>query len=141
MHRLDGSCHCGNIKLELALARAPAEYVPRACDCEFCRKHGASYVSDPGGSLVIRVRDEHRLHIYRQGSGTAEMLICADCGVLIGGAYRADGRIHAAINTRTLDGDVRFGASQSVSPKALSSDEKATRWEKIWFSDVRIITG
>ena len=138
MHKLEGSCHCGNIKIEVALIRAPNEYIPRACDCEFCRKHGASYISDPAGSLVIKVRDAQLLNNYHQGSGTAEMLICANCGVLIGGAYRAEGHVFVAINTRTIDGNTTFGESQSVSPKVLSSDEKVVRWRKLWFSNVNI---
>lgn len=138
MHKLEGSCHCGNIKIEVALIHAPNEYIPRACDCEFCRKHGASYISDPDGSLVIKVRDERLLKKYRQGSGTAEMLICTNCGVLVGGAYRAEGRVFAAINTKIIDGSTTFGESQSVSPKALSSEEKIVRWKKLWFSNVNI---
>lgn len=137
MHKLKGGCHCGNIKIEVALVRAPKEYIPRACDCEFCRKHGASYISDPDGSLVMRVRDD-QLKIYRQGSGTAEMLICANCGVLVGGAYRSEGHVFAAINTKTIDGDTRFGEGQPVSPKVLSSEEKVERWRRLWFSNVSI---
>lgn len=139
MHKLEGSCHCGNIEIEVALALAPDEYIPRACDCEFCRKHGASYISDPDGSLVIKVRDEKLLKKYHQGSGTAEMLICANCGVLIGGVYRAEGCMFAAINTKTIDGNTTFGESQPVSPKTLSSEEKVIRWRKLWFSNVNII--
>ena len=141
MHKLKGSCHCGNVRVELALTRAPNEYHPRACDCDFCRKHGASYVSDPGGSLVVRVNDEQSLQRYRQGSNTADMLICGNCGVLVGGAYQAEGRMFAAINTRIIDGGTAFAESKPVSPKTLSAGEKTARWKELWFADVEIDHG
>lgn len=70
MHRLSGQCHCQAIQLELQLPQPPASYQPRACDCDFCRKHAAAYVSDPDGALRIRARPG-ALGLYRQGSGKA----------------------------------------------------------------------
>lgn len=140
MHPLAGSCHCGNITVTVGLTRPPHEYIPRACDCEFCCKHGAAYISDPAGSLVIKLADKQLLQKYRQGSATADMLICAGCGVLIGGCYQADGQLFAAINSRIIDGNSIFAASQPVSPKTLSADQKVQRWTQLWFRNVRLIT-
>src|SRR5690242_281873 len=98
MTRLTGGCHCGNIRLEIDLIRTPGAYSPRACDCDFCRKHGASYVSDPDGSLTVRVQEEGRLVRYRQGSGTAVCLVCANCGVVVGVVYDEAGKTFGAIN-------------------------------------------
>jgi hypothetical protein len=77
-----GGCHCGNITLEMELTAEAGSYHPRACDCDFCRKHAASYVPDPRGKLEISVRGEANLIKYRQGSGIADCLICRICGVL-----------------------------------------------------------
>ena len=74
MSRLTGGCHCGNIAVSVELTRAPDAYHPRACDCDFCRKHGASWVSDPQGSLRIRIREESDVNRYTQGAGIAGML-------------------------------------------------------------------
>src|SRR5690348_18095264 len=68
----------------MQFAHEPGSYHPRACDCDFCRKNAAAYVSDPQGSLGIRVQDARCLGNYRQGSGVAECIFCAKCGVLIG---------------------------------------------------------
>lgn len=138
MHQLVGSCHCGNIGVSVGLPREPHEYCPRVCDCEFCRKHGASYFSDPGGILSLRVADRKLLHSYRQGSGTAEMLLCKNCGVLIGGVLRADGEVFAAINTKVIDANVHFGDDKIASPKLLSVEQKTERWRKLWFRNVEI---
>lgn len=136
MYELKGSCHCGNVSVELALTRPPHEYNPRACDCDFCRKHGASYVSDPNGSLIVHVRDEKSLHRYRQGSNTADMVLCGNCGVLIGGAYQSEGNVFAAINAMIIDGGAKFGETTPASPKELAAAEKVRRWTDLWFANV-----
>jgi hypothetical protein len=136
MDTVSGGCHCGNILMELTLTRAPDSYRPRACDCSFCRKHGAAYVSDPHGSLHIGVRDEHEVARYRQGSGQAQLLLCRRCGVLVAAVLDHDGRLYAAVNARAIDAAVLFGAEQSVSPQSLSGEDKVKRWQGIWFSNV-----
>lgn len=122
----------------MQFAHEPGSYHPRACDCDFCRKHAAAYVSDPQGSLGIRVQDARCLGNYRQGSGVAECIFCAKCGVLIGALYRSEGRIWGAINAKIVESPTSFGAEQRVSPKSLSHDQKEKRWQDIWFSNVTI---
>ena len=137
MIKCTGGCHCGNLGIELELPAPFPSYNPRACDCDFCRAHAAAYLSDPEGKLVLRVRDPHNLSRYRQGSGTAECLICKSCGVLIGVACEIDGELYATVNVRAIrDGD--FGAEMVVSPKSLTAEEKIRRWRKVWFGGVRI---
>ena len=138
MQRITGACHCGNIRLEIELSREPAGYRPRACDCDFCRKHRSAYVSDPHGSLVIHVRDSHELGTYRQGNELAEMLLCRGCGVLVGALFRADGQLFATVNVRAAEEAVVFGSDEVVSPRKLTGNEKTARWKALWFADVRI---
>lgn len=138
MHNLSGSCHCGNVQIEIGLPLAPKAYNPRACDCDFCTKHGAAYVSDPNGSLVIRIKSEQFLRKYRQGSGIAECLLCSNCGVLVAISYQSDGKTFATLNAKVLDSAVGFAQDQVVSPKKLSASEKTERWKKMWFSQVSL---
>ena len=126
MHRLSGQCHCQAIQLELQLPQPPASYQPRACDCDFCRKHAAAYVSDPDGALRIRARPG-ALGLYRQGSAKAQCVYCTHCGVLIGVMYEAVGHRYATVNVRVLDGEPGFADSVGVSPKTLSAAEKVSR--------------
>ena len=113
MHRLSGQCHCQAIQLELQLPQPPASYQPRACDCDFCRKHAAAYVSDPDGALRIRARPG-ALGLYRQGSAKAQCVYCTHCGVLIGVMYEAVGHRYATVNVRVLDGEVAVSISDNV---------------------------
>lgn len=136
MRQLSGGCHCGNISVELQLTATPESYRPRACDCDFCRKHGAAYVSDAKGSLAVRIKDEGERSTYRQGSGQAEFLLCRNCGVLVGAFLRRGSQIHATVNVRALANAAAFGSEQIVSPQKLSGDQKVQRWQDIWFANV-----
>ena len=138
MHTLRGGCHCGNILLELQLTNEPGGYHPRACDCAFCRKHGAAYISDAQGSLRIVINDQGRSGTYRQGNELADMLLCTHCGVLIGALYRTEGRIYATVNVKVIEADGSFGVEQPVSPQKLSGDAKVARWKELWFSRVEL---
>ncbi|MBD5804112.1 hypothetical protein AZOA_35550 [Azoarcus sp. Aa7] len=137
-HSLRGGCHCGAIRVELELTRAPADYTPRACDCSFCRKHGAAYLSDPAGRLHIAVRDQAALGRYRQGNALAEFLFCKTCGVLVGVAYAEGGCLYATVNSRVIEGDPGFPNATAVSPQTLGADEKVARWKAVWFADVTL---
>ena len=136
-----GGCHCGNILLELQLTNEPGSYHPRACDCAFCRKHGAAYISDAQGSLRVRINDQSRSGTYRQGNELADMLMCTHCGVLVGALYRTEGRIYATVNVKAIEGAESFGVEQPVSPQRLSGDEKISRWKSLWFSSVEFGLG
>lgn len=140
-HSLRGGCHCGAIRVELELTREPATYTPRACDCDYCRKHSAAYVSDPGGRLHIEVRDQAALGRYRQGSALAEFLFCKNCGVLVGVAYAESGHTWATINRLAFEATREFGAATPVSPRTLSAVDKVARWKAAWFSDVSFKLG
>lgn len=139
MHRIEGGCHCGNIRVAVEIQNAPTYYCPRACDCDFCRKHCASYISDPLGSLRIAVENSQLLGRYRQGSGIAECLFCARCGVLVGVIYQEDGQVYGTVNSAALMSEEGFGEKKSVSPKLLATSEKVGRWKELWFSNVTLV--
>lgn len=140
LHEYSGGCSCGNVEFEMELTDAAGTYRPRACDCDFCRAHIASYVSDRCGKLRIRVKDETRLIRRRQGSGIADCLVCRTCGILIGIVYEDDGRLYAAVNSKAVRNAV-FGTETAVSPKKLGDEARIQRWKEVWFSDVTVIEG
>jgi len=139
-YRMSGGCHCGNIRVKLELTRAPVTYNPRACDCDFCRKHGTAYVSDPNGSLSIRIKDRERVVRYRHGLGIAEFILCGSCGVMVAAELHVDGWLHAVCNARATDGWTQFGEEEPVSPKNLSASERTARWQRLWFRNVSIVS-
>jgi hypothetical protein len=88
-------------------------------------------VSDPLGMLRIDAGDEQDLLRYRQGSETADMLLCARCGVLVAVVFEHDDSLFGAINAGCLD-DVALAAPTAVSPQSLSPTEKIERWRAVW---------
>ncbi|MFD0739616.1 aldehyde-activating protein [Lysobacter koreensis] len=135
---LRGGCHCGNLVVDLVLTQPAASYAPRCCDCSFCRKHGAAWLSDARGSLRVVQRDAAAVLRYRQGSGQADCLACARCAVLVLVTCEIEGRLYAAVNARVLDGEPGFASAQSASPQRLVPDDKRSRWQQLWFADVHI---
>ena len=127
-----GGCHCGALRFEFSTAQALADFGPRACDCDFCTRHRAGWVSDADGSLRIEA-DGSRLRRYRQGSGQADFLLCAECGVLVAVVARADdGRLLGAANRNAFDGRAAFMAETTVSPQQLDAATKLARWTQLW---------
>lgn len=134
-----GGCHCGAVGVEFSSALDPTAIVPRACDCSFCRKHGAAYVSDPHGQLRISTGGASTLRSYRQGSGTARFHLCGECGVLVAVTYEHAGRLHGAVNVSCLDGRTGFAAPLAASPQSLGAEEKIARWLQLWVPDVQLV--
>ncbi len=141
MPQISGGCYCGNIRVQASFSNYLSTYDSRACDCDFCGKHAAAYVSDPSGSLALHIRDEHEINWFRQGSNTAEMLLCRTCGVLVGAVYRDSDRLFGTLNVKAMDSRASFGPEEPVSPKSLSADQKVQRWRELWFADVLLDVG
>jgi hypothetical protein len=135
-----GGCHCGRLTLEFSTAKQVSDFHPRACDCSFCRKHGAAYISDSDGALTIILREADSLHEYRQGSDTARFLLCRECGVLVGVVFDHESGTYGAVNAGCLDDQSGLGDTISASPQWLSTDEKVSRWTKLWVPHVTFIT-
>lgn len=134
----NGSCHCGNLQLHFASNKAPVEFSPRACDCSFCRKHGARYISDTEGALTVRATSKNSVSRYQQGSYSAEFLCCRDCGVLVAVIYEENSMLFAAVNAACLDDENTLGPTIVSSPQVLSEAEKKQRWKTLWISAVKL---
>jgi len=135
-----GGCHCGQLRVAFSSALDPASIIPRACDCSFCQKHGAAYVSDPDGHLSIIMQSMDALHRYQQGSNTAEFLLCDRCGVLVAVVFEHNARMYGAVNARSLEGPTGFASAFPASPQSLTPREKVARWSQLWVPDVELVT-
>ncbi len=133
---MQGSCHCGRLALRFSSTMPPEKFSPRACDCSFCQKHGASFISDPNGGLVIDVNDGNALGEYRFGHGLAKFVFCRHCGVFVAVLFETEGRTFGSVNSRCIAGGAGFGAPQIVSPQKLNPGEKKERWTKVMIPDV-----
>src|SRR5262245_58564387 len=121
---LHGSCHCGNVEVELESAIAPEAFEIRACQCSFCSRHGARTISDPRGRLIIRVADPDRLCRYRFGLQTSEALVCGRCGCYVAAVMPEPPQL-ATLNARVLAQWDRF--TQPVRDVDYSNETKDAR--------------
>jgi hypothetical protein len=129
-----GGCHCGNLRWQFVGSRPLQALAPRACDCDFCTRHRAAWVSDPEGRLRL-VATGNTLRRYRQGSGQAEFLLCGDCGVLVAVVARdVDGRLIGAANRNAFDARDAFVGETIVSSRLLAADAKLARWTQVWMT-------
>jgi len=72
------SCHCGAVKLELALPNGIEK--PRRCDCSICRRKGAIVASVAlDGIRIIEGADV--LKLYQFNTKTAKHYFCSNCGI------------------------------------------------------------
>ena len=123
----EGQCHCGAIRFAFETQKPLA---PRACQCGFCRKHGARNVTDPEGSAVIALGGEAIR--YRFGSETTDFLICGRCGVYVGAAAELDGRLYVTLNLNAFD-DPRLDLEAApISYDGESVETKADRRRERW---------
>src|ERR1700729_4182153 len=84
VRNFEGGCHCGTLGFVFQTALPATEWAVRACQCRFCRLHGALTTSDSGGRLTFTVGDVDLLESYRFGLRTADFLVCRRCGVYMG---------------------------------------------------------
>jgi hypothetical protein len=127
-----GGCHCGALRVTFESARAPAEVDRRACQCSFCRAHGAITMSDADGAMRVDA-EESALVRYRFGLKTADFLICARCGIYVGAVFFEDDEAWAIVNANALDERGSFTAPVNVvsydgETPGSRGERRKTRW-------------
>ena len=108
---LKGQCHCSNIQITFETAQLPGQLPLRACQCAFCRAHGAVTAADPSGKLAVHVLDPRMLTRYRFGSGITDFLICSRCGVYVAATLEVDGVLYGTLNVNVLAERARLTAA------------------------------
>jgi hypothetical protein len=101
MLQLAGRCHCGSIHVVLEPGRPTAELPLRACQCGFCRRHGALTTSHPDSRLHVEAAPG-ALNRYRFGRRVVDALLCEECGVYVASTIEAEGRRLATLNVAGL---------------------------------------
>lgn len=137
MNELRGSCHCGNIEFTLLTEKSADDLVPRRCSCSMCRRHGASYISDPGARLDLRYRDPSMLSLYSFGHRTSQWILCAKCGVLTAVLCEIDGRLRAVVRSQSMV-EHHFAPETPTEFEAESVAERLQRRARTWIGTVEI---
>jgi hypothetical protein len=130
---LRGACHCGNLKVALETDVDPAALQLRACQCSFCRRHGAVTTSDPAGRLRIDVEHPELLLRYRFALGITDFLICRTCGVYVAAIMEANGGSLGVVNVNVLDDREPFARPSAPTQYGTETvDDREARRGKVW---------
>jgi hypothetical protein len=129
LQRINGSCHCGNIRFAFNRPGAGEAIPVRACGCSMCQKHNAAWTSHPAGSFSLHIADESRATRYQFGTKTADFHLCLTCGVVPIVTCDLDGSRYAVVNVYAFD-DVdrsRFDVSPADFGGEATKDRLARR--------------
>lgn len=126
---IEGSCHCGNVTFGLVTDVSAERITARACDCSFCRVHGAKNWSDPKGTAIIRVRESAQLQRYLFALRTADFLVCKTCGAYVGAVLSDDEGSWSTLNLRLSN---LYVEEESASYGSERSDDRISRRRRSW---------
>lgn len=139
--KIEGSCHCQNIRFVLLWPGPKAEIAIRNCDCTFCRKRVGSWTSHPDAKLDVHIDRMSSVSKYRFGTKTAEFYVCSVCGVVPFVISDIDDVLYAVVNVTSFDNvDI---STLSHSPINFDGEDTGTRLDRRkrnWISYVRFDT-
>jgi hypothetical protein len=137
-HRLNGSCHCGNIRLVVHWPVAGQPIPVRACGCSHGQKHRAVWTSHPEGSFRLSVTDPMRVNCYRFGTRTADFHVCTTCGVVPIATCEIGGARYAVVNANTFDDVSRSEVQQTATDfEGESTEARLARRRRNWMPEAR----
>jgi hypothetical protein len=135
-----GGCHCGAIGFLYRTAVPVDRWSIRACQCSFCRAHGALSTSDSAGTLEFLAQDAAALQRYRFGGRTADFLLCGHCGVYVGALVSATPDAFGIINVRALrQAPAGIAGSVEVRYDGESTAERIARRRQRWTPVTRVL--
>ena len=134
---IKGRCHCGNIGFTLNWTPEPVKIPARACECDFCVKHGGVWTSCATGTLNVTVKSAAAVSRYAFATETAQFHGCAVCGVVPLVTSEIDDHLYAVVNVNTFEG-VDSALLRHTSASFDNRDEAArlARRKRGWISSV-----
>jgi hypothetical protein len=132
IHSFEGRCHCGAISFAFRTSMPPDQWPVRACQCSFCRAHGARTVSDPQGSVSFRIAEPSKLARYRFATRSADFLVCLNCGVYVAALLTSGNGQFATLNINTIEARLDLPGAVPVSYEGESAAQKRSRRQQRW---------
>jgi hypothetical protein len=137
--RIEGKCHCDNIRYVLDWPGDARQIKTRACGCTFCTKHGGNWTSHRDAALVAEIRDASLVSKYRFGTATADFYVCARCGAVPFVTSAIDDALYAVVNVNTLEGiEPSAFVRTAANFDGEGAGERLERRQRNWIASVRI---
>jgi hypothetical protein len=133
MSEYRGKCHCGDLGFVYRTGVDPKDWPIRACQCTFCRRHGALSTSDPRGAIDFRITRPESLIRYRFGRRTADFLICARCGTYVAACMESPRGRYAVLNVNVLEPrPADLAQPTPMNYEGETPEDRAARREERW---------
>jgi hypothetical protein len=89
-------------------------------------------VTDPGGSVTLRLADPSKLRRYRFATRSTDFLLCGDCGVYIAAVFASAAGRFATVNVNAIQGLQQVPDAMPVSYDGESPEHRASRRAQRW---------
>jgi len=140
--RIDGGCHCGNIRYILHWPSSVPVIPVRECGCRFCLKHGGAWTSHTGSTVEVTIKNRSGVSEYRFGTATADFQVCACCGVVPLVTCEIDDNLYAVVNTNSFEDFERLTFSRATANfDGEGIGDRLARRKQNWIPEVRICEG
>jgi len=137
--KIEGGCHCGNIRFTLSWPEAEIEIPVRKCGCTFCQKHGGSWTSNRMSELTATIEDDARVSRYNFGTKTADFYVCSYCGVVPFVLSDIDDNLYAVVSTNAFADTPGFSLSSSATDfDGEDTGSRLERRKRNWIPKVSI---
>ncbi len=137
--RIEGKCHCGNIRYFLEWPGGLADIKVRSCGCYFCTKHGGAWTSHRDSQLTAEIGDSSVVSKYRFGTATADFFVCSRCGAVPFVTSAIDDHLYAVVNVNTFEGIDQSALSRTATSfDGEGTGDRLDRRKRNWIQNVRI---
>ena len=137
--RIEGSCHCRNMRFVLMWPDASLEIQERKCGCTFCQKHSGAWTSHRDAELIVEIDDHSSVSKYQFGTKTADFYLCSICGVVPFVLSDIEGKQYAVVNVNAFENarDLSL-TSSSTNFDGEDSGTRLERRRRNWIRNVQI---
>ena len=139
--RIEGACHCRNIRFVLLWPGSETQIHTRNCSCTFCQKRGGSWTSHHRAELSAEIDDPSLVSKYQFGTKTADFYVCSVCGVVPFVVCEIDNTQYAVVNVASFEtvGDLSLSSSSS-NFDGEDTSSRLERRKRNWIPNVIIST-
>ena len=133
---MSGSCDCNNITI--VWHTDESNFIPRACQCDYCSSKSAAYVTSPGTTIDVAINNDALHNKVQHGSNSAVFHECSNCNQLVFVTSEIEGQLYGALNANNLDSKQKFSAPVKLNFSSQTAEQKRDRWRQNWCHPVLI---
>ena len=137
MNSYEGGCSCKNIVISLFLDSELSQYTPRACQCSYCKKKNAAYISFPDWKLEVKIKNSVHINKFRFSTRTADFVSCKICDELIYVVSKIGNKNYSVVNITAFK-NVQFPDPVKTDFDSELQSERIIRRKSNWISDVDV---